>query len=60
MEFKLGDKVKIISGFYEGAIGTLTDYKKNKNEYFFDGTLTNSSKTYSVDVWVLANVLEKI
>jgi len=37
MKFLFGDRVKVVSGFYQGAIGFVSDYSGPDNKYYFDG-----------------------
>jgi len=69
---KFGDKVKVISGFYEGIEGIITDEKlklidldtfhpKSVKMYYFEGEkLINSMCIHEVRTWVNEKELEKI
>jgi len=59
MKFKYGDKVKILSGFYEGLIGVVTEYNQGLKTYYVEMSSTANNQFTSPIDWIEETNLEK-
>lgn len=61
---KFGDRVRVISGFYKGLEGIVTDYRIDNFgniDYYFEGSkIINELCLKEIGTWINPNELEKI
>ena len=60
MKLKYGDRIKVISGFYEGLLGVVSDYNSVELSYYVEMTNTICNQFTSFTAWIKETDLEKI
>lgn len=58
MKFLFGDRVKVVSGFYQGIEGVVTDYSDVEKKCYFEGCVESEMCAREIKTWI--NVFELV